>query len=236
MTAFSNIKSLMGNKKGSVKQDSPYLTARRSWNDHTARLKTEKFVWQLVGIISLLIALSSVGGIIYIGQQSKFVPYIVQVDKLGKAVGYAQAQRASAPNQLITRAEIADFIAASRIVTPDSDLQRKAIFRVYAKLAHNDSATAEMNEFYMTKDAFERAKTEVVSTEIRSVMPQTNQTWEVEWIETVRDRSGVLKSRSNWRALVTVYHVPVSEKTTEAQLLQNPTGLFVRDFSWSKRI
>jgi type IV secretion system protein VirB5 len=79
---------------------------------------------------------------------------------------------------------------------------------------------------------FKRAETEMVSVEIKSVMPQTDSTWQVDWVETVRDRKGVTVSDPiRMRALVTVYVAP---PTTEEQMRKNPLGIFVRDFSWTK--
>ena len=75
--------------------ENPYLAARRTWNDHVGGVVSQRQTWQVIGILSLLIALAGVGGIIHIGSQSKFVPYVVQVDRLGQAVAVAPADRAA---------------------------------------------------------------------------------------------------------------------------------------------
>jgi hypothetical protein len=49
----------------------------------------------VIGILSLLIALAGVGGVIHIGSQSKFIPYVVEVDKLGQTVAAGPVQRAA---------------------------------------------------------------------------------------------------------------------------------------------
>jgi type IV secretory pathway TrbF-like protein len=61
----------------SAAPENPYLTARRTWNDHVGGVVSSRQTWQVVGILSLLIALAGVGGIIHIGSQSKFVPYVI---------------------------------------------------------------------------------------------------------------------------------------------------------------
>lgn len=224
------------NNKTQSDIDNPYLTARRSWNDHSARLKTEKLLWQLVAMVCLILTMASVGGLIYIGSQSKFVPYLIEVDKLGKTLAYASAQPSKMPNKTIIRAQLAEFVAQARMITPDTGLQRKAIFRVYSMLNQKDAAFTEMNDFYQKRDVFKRAADETVSINISSALPQTDKSWEVEWVETVRDRDGALKSRSNWRGILTIYYAPINEKTSEEQLMKNPTGLFVSHFSWSRQM
>ena len=62
----------------------PYLDARRVWNSQIDRAFGNQHVWQLVGVASLLVALAAVAGLVYIGSQAKFVPYVIEVDKLGE--------------------------------------------------------------------------------------------------------------------------------------------------------
>ena len=64
-----------------VGEENPYLNARRSWNDMMKSVIALGQGGILFGITGALIALAAVGGIIHIGSQSKFVPYIVEVDK-----------------------------------------------------------------------------------------------------------------------------------------------------------
>ena len=220
--------------------ENPYLSARRTWNDMTAASAASRQMWQLMGLLAMLIALAGVGGMIYIGSQSKFVPYVVQVDKLGQAAAVAPAQRATVADPAVVRASVAAWIGDMRIVTPDVALQRKAVFRVYSMLASNDPATAKANEWLNgTADSspFRRAAKETVSVEIDTVLAQTPDTWQVDWIETTRDRQGVLKGTpQRWRALVTVYTVPATAETTEQQMRDNPLEIHVRDFAWSKQV
>jgi type IV secretory pathway TrbF-like protein len=219
--------------------DNPYLAARRSWNDHVGSVVASRQLWQVVALLSLLIALASVGGMVYIGSQSRFVPYVVEVDKLGQAMAVAPAQRAAPVDARVVHAAVASFVNDLRTVTPDVALQRKAVFRAYAMLSSSDAATAKANEWLNgTEDSspFKRAARETVSTEIVSVIPQTPDTWQVDWVETVRDRQGVMKGQpARMRALVTVYTVPATPQTTEEQVRNNPLGIYVRDFSWSRQ-
>jgi type IV secretion system protein TrbF len=220
--------------------DNPYLSARRTWNDHVGSVVSSRQTWQLLGILSLLIALAGIGGVVHIGSQSKFVPYVVEVDKLGQPVAVAPAQQAAAADQRVVRASVASFISDARLVTPDIALQRKAIFRLYSMLSANDAATAKTNEWMNGTDdssPMKRATKETVSTEIISALPQTADTWQVDWTETVRDRQGVLKAPPfRMRALITVYTIAATPQTTVEQLLNNPLGIYVRDYSWSKQL
>lgn len=227
-----------GRRQG--EDDNPYLSARRTWNDQSAANVANRQMWQMLGILAMMIALSGVGGMIYIGSQSKFVPYVVEVDKLGQAAAVAPAQRASDADPRVVHAAVASFINDARLVTPDIALQRKAVFRLYSMLSSNDPATAKANEWLNgTEDSspFKRAVKETISIDILSVIPQTPDTWQVDWMETIRDRQGVVKTKPfRMRALVTVYTVPATPQTTEEQVRNNPLGIYVRDFSWATQL
>lgn len=232
----SNEKLIGGRRAG--ESDNPYLSARRTWNDHMQGMAASRQMWQIMGILSLLVALGGIGGMIHIGSQSKFIPYVIEVDKLGQQMAITRADRATPVDPRVIRATIAEFITDARTVTPDSALQRKAVFDVYALLNQNDPATQKMNEWMNgSEDAspFKRAETEMVSVEMGSVLPQTPETWQVDWVEITRDRHGVVQGTPvNMRALVTVYVVPPSTNITEEQMHKNPLGIYVRDFSWSR--
>ena len=228
---------LCGNAK--EPQDNPYLNARRVWNAHEGEILSSRRTWQIIGILSLLIALSAVGGIVYIGQQSKFVPYVVAVDKLGNATAISRADRAAPVDSRVMQATLAAFISDARLVTPDIAVQRASIFRLYAHLAPKDPATLKMTEFLNgSEDAnpFKRAEAETVHIEITSALPQSSETWQIDWIEETRNREGGLKQSVRMRALVTAYVAPPDSRTDEEQIRRNPLGIFVRDFSWAKQL
>ena len=115
------------------RSDNPYLNARRTWNENVGSLVSARQTWQIVGICSLLIAFSAVGGVIYIGSQSKFIPYVVEVPTTTHVpVVRGAVTAASEVDPRVVEAELAQFIQNARLVTADIALQRKAIFDVYA--------------------------------------------------------------------------------------------------------
>ncbi|PSJ16494.1 VirB8/TrbF family protein [Nitrosomonas supralitoralis] len=220
--------------------DNPYLSARRSWNDHMESMAASRNMWQILAILSLMITLAAVGGIIHIGSQSKFIPYVVQIDHLGEAIAVARADMAAPADPRVIHASVASFINDLRMVTPDIALQRRAIFRAYAMLSSEDAATAKTNVWLNgtdTSSPFKRAANETVNIEIISVIPQSPETWQVIWQESVYDRQGHPKEPSfMMRALLTIYSIDSTANTTEDQIRNNPLGIYVRDYSWAKQI
>ncbi len=233
----SHEKLLGGRRQG--ENENPYLSARRTWNDHMQTVMSSRQAWQIMGILSLLVALVGVAGMIHIGQQSKFIPYVIQVDKLGQTAAISVADKAAPADPRVIASALSACIANARLVTPDVVLQRKAVFDVYAMLPANAPATQKMTEFYNSTDEsspFKRATQEMVSTEISSAMALTPDTWQVDWVETTRDRQGVMKGQPvPMRAMMTIFIAAPTSATSEEQLRKNPLGIFVRDFSWSRQ-
>ena len=226
-------------RNGQVEQSpNPYLDARRQWNSQVDRAFGAAHAWQIMGIAGLLIGLGGVAGVTYIGSQSKFVPYVIEVNSLGEAVAVGQAQLAAPADPRVVRASLASFIASARLVTPDVAVQRDAIFRVYGMLQTKDPATAAMNEWFNgSKDSspLVRSAKLTVNTDISSVLPISATSWQVDWQETTRDRDGSLIGKPvHMRATVEVYILPASTHARESHIQRNPLGIYVRDFHWQE--
>jgi len=220
-------------------EPNPYLNARRTWNSHVGGVVSLNHVLIALALISMFIACGAVGGLINVASKSKFIPFFAQLNDAGEQVGGRALSSQDRPTEREIHAAVAKFISEARLVTSDAALQRKAVFTVYSMLSPEDPATKKMNEFLNgTDDAnpFKRAEKEMVSVEVKSAIPQTADTWQVDWLETVRDRQGVqVKPPYMMRALVTVYQAEITPDTTEQQLQMNARNIRVRDYSWAQQ-
>lgn len=218
-------------------QQNPYLNARRAWNVHTAGLMRSLQVWQFVALSSLLVSLAAVGGLITIGSQSKFIPLVFQQDASGNTLSVTRADTVKDASIDDYRTAAAHFIENIRLVSLDVELQKKAVFQVYAYLNANDAALTKVQAFYSDKQQaspFERAAHELVSIDIRSVLQESGETWQVDWVETVRNRDGSLKEKpQRMKAMITMYQDNALNDITNESILKNPHLIYVRDFNWS---
>ncbi|WP_017161249.1 conjugal transfer protein TrbF [Xanthomonas phaseoli] len=235
-----NLKDLFGKKKTpDTNTANPYVNARRSWNSHVGQVMEHGQVGIFVGLLGMLIGLAAVGGITYIGSQSKFIPLVFQQDGSGNTVSMTRADRIPDAKVDDYRTAVADFISNARLVTPDAELQRKAVLKTYGYLAPSDPATIKANEYLNgTKEAnpFNRAANETVSVDVKSVLQQSQDTWQIDWQETVRARDGSPKGAPYMmRALVTIYQNKDAE-VKSGQMFLNPHFIFVKDYNWSKQL
>jgi len=226
-----------GASGSSGQAENPFQDARRIWNVHTGTALAQQRMWQLVALLALLVALAAVGGVIHIGSQSRYVPYVVEVDSLGKVQAVAEAPRAGKADTRVVTAQVSRFIEDMRTVTPDIAMQRRNILQVYSMLQTSSAAATKANAFYngATTNPFTRAANQTVTVQINSVLQQTESTWQVDWLESTWNRNGTVVSGDvRMRALLTVEQIPPSPETTEQQMRDNPLGIYVSDFNWSK--
>lgn len=219
-----------------VLNENPYLNAKRTLNEHNGAIINSRQVWQATALLALMIAIGAVGGIVYIGSQSRFIPYVVEVDQLGQANAVRRADRAVEADARVLRATIAAFVRDTRMVSFDRHVQNDAIWRVFSMLQSSDPATNKITDFMKdpATSPSKRAEIHSVGVEISSVLQQTAETWEVNWVEKIWDRQGIRVEQYRMRGLITVYILPPTTATTEEEIRRNPLGMFVRDFTWSR--
>ncbi|CAJ0718508.1 hypothetical protein LMG7143_04430 [Ralstonia thomasii] len=242
-----NLKYLFRKKKLDTATPNPYLNARRSWNLHIGSVLSLNAFLAMVTLLALCCALVAISGNIRLGMMAKFIPLVFQQDANQNLLSVTVADKMQAASLADYRKTATDFISNVRLVTPDATLQRKAIFQTYAFLAAKDPATVKVQEFLtVPKEAhpMERAKTEMVSVEIKSVIKQSpdsqqqaTESWQVDWVETVRNRDGTQKQPPTaMRALVTLYQGETTKDTDAETLTLNPHMLMVKDFNWAKQL
>jgi type IV secretion system protein TrbF len=214
----------------------PFLDTRRAWNGVWEASLSGERRWRLIAFVLAGLLALALFGLIQLGSQPKSIPYIVEVNKLGEVAYAGRLDPAQADSNVI-RASIASFISNLRLVTPDAGLQAEAVNRVYAYISKGDPALGRVNSFYgATKESspYIRAQDEIVSVQIDDVLPTSQNSWQVDWTETTRDRKGEKTVPAKWRGLVTIVLVPPSASTSEAQLRRNPLGVYVQDVTWSQ--
>jgi len=190
-------------------------------------------------LICLLITLAAVGGLIYMSSQSKFIPLVYRQDCNGNTISMTRADHIADVKVDNYRTAVADWINNIRLVTTDAEVRRKSILRTYSYLAPNDPATVKANEYLNASqevNPFNRATNETVSIDIKSVIQQSKDSWQVDWIETVRARDGSPKEEPfRMRALVTIYQNKDADMPS-GEIFMNPHYIFIKDFNWSKQL
>jgi len=212
-------------------ESNPYVEARRQWSERYGDYIQQAYHWRLLAVLSGLVTLISLAGMGFIGTRSKVIPYLVEMNKFGEVASEGRTRRTGDVDARILRAYLARFIADWRSVTVDRQAQKTAIERVYAMLPRASIALGKLNDHFKTYNPFALAAKESVNVSVTSLLPISEHTWQVEWLEVRRDTLGAIQSRVRLKASIVVGITP---PTQENLVLVNPLGIYITDLNWFK--
>jgi len=107
-----------------------YVEARREWDERYADHVLGKRNWQIAAGGLLLLSLILAGGMVWLISRSRYIPYVVEVDKLGYALTVSQPlSPVSVPDVAarMQRYEVAAFIRNARSVTSDPQVEHQML-------------------------------------------------------------------------------------------------------------
>jgi type IV secretory pathway TrbF-like protein len=227
-------KSIALAQQSTLKEDSfssPYLVARREWDERYGGLIKRAQQWRAAAILALLVALAEAIVIIGVATRPRIAPYVVAVDSLGRVAAAGPADRNSPVDERMKQAAITQWVQDMRGVTSDGLAERAAIDHVYAMIGSQSAAQTIVTDYFRANQPFERGSRETVQVEVNAILPNSPHSYEVDWTETQRTLDGKPISSDRWKGIFTV---AINPSTDEAVLTVNPFGIYVMDMTWSK--
>lgn len=210
-----------------------YLAARREWNERYGSYIARERWWRITAIGALSVAAIAGSGMTYVASQSRFVPYVVQTDRLGDAVAVHRADVATPADPRLIQAQLARWVVDCRSVYTDAAAERAQVLEAFSMVNGQGTAAGQLKDWFAHNDPFARARDVDVTIEVKSVQPISGNTWRIEWRETTTSRNGGGgQSEQDWQATVTI---SVNPPATEAAIIANLVGLFIDTYFWSQR-
>jgi type IV secretion system protein TrbF len=214
-----------------------YVQEWRAWDERYADPVIGKRNWQLAagGLLGLSLILAA--GLVWLSGRSRYIPYIVEVDRLGYGLTVPQPLTpASVPDVTarMERYELAVFIREARSVSSDPQVEQQMLNSL---LAHaRGAADRFLDEYYHsdpTNNPFQVAQKQTVSVQIDSILPLSAKSYEVRWTEVRRDLNGaVIGAPTHWEAELETEIVPPREAVA---IESNPLGFYVDRISWTQQ-
>jgi len=215
--------------------ESPYLAARREWNERYGSYVARANHWRLVAFGSVGVAIIAVTGLVIVSAQHKVVPFLVETDSHGIPLYARRAMVADKPNENQIRAALRQWMVGARTVYTDLSAQKSIVEYTYAMTLPNSAAYQRLAEYHSANNPYRRArdKDELVEIDVHLVSMLSNDSWLIEWTEIVRQRGGTVQSSRNWQATLMV---AISAPSNPEQIEVNPLGLYVHQLSWNQRL
>ena len=230
-----DIKSLFKKpeKFTSYDPNSPASKAARRWDEREGQIieQNQNLRKLTVGLMVTIVALG--GALVYKSMASSMVPYVVTLDATTgevRNVGTAQSMNNFQPSDKMYEYFLRQFLSDIRSVPLDPVVYNHNITEAQAYLTR-DGANLLANKVKEEKLA-ERFGQSTVQVQIISLVKmEGGKSYQIRWSEDEYNINGGKKSVNTYTGIFTVEHIQTND---EQQLMKNPVGMYVSDFSWAK--
>lgn len=182
--------------------------------------------------ISLGFAFLSLAAFISRSMDTTVVPYVVTVDTHGvvRAQGTIDEKTdymKSVPEQVIS-SQLCNFISDMRMVTPDKNMQKKALSHVFSCLKRDSKVFNQLQSTFEKSNPLDPQDKQEVQVEIANVIPLDHHTYQIDWLEKRTNSDDLYSHNQKMRALVS-YEITAGYYQDPNLLMLNPLNLFIKE-------
>lgn len=210
--------------------ETPFQRAGQLWDERIGSARVQARNWRLMAFSCLGLSTAMAGGLLWQSLQSRVVPYVVAVDRLGEPQAISEAEAAYKPSDPQIAWALSRFIENVRGQSLDPVLMRKAWLQAYDFATRRGAAF--LNDYARSSGALFQLGERTVSVQVTSVVRASETSFQVKWIESIYDR-GNRAGSSHWTAILTLAEKPPRDAET---LRKNPLGLYVDAIDWSREL
>lgn len=210
--------------------ETPYQRAGQLWDERIGSARVQARNWRLMAFGGLFLASGMSVALIWQSLQSKVVPYVVAVDRLGEARAISEAERNYQPTDAQIAWHLARFIEQVRSRSLDPVLMRRDWLSAYDFVTRRGGQF--LGDYARAADPFSAVGDKTVSVQVTSVVRASDSSMQVKWTETAFER-GVRTGTANWTGILTVLRKPPASAET---LRRNPLGIYIDAIDWSREL
>lgn len=212
----------MNNKDTNQSKDNPYFDNKKDFNDRVAIYKANASMWRVFGLISLLICGACIGGLIYIANQPKTVPFLFKEDGSGGITALGIPNTVMRVDNKLIANQLATFIIALRQVPVDLELRKQYVRRVKMMTTSelfNNQLVAMFKSEYKNINSDNSIKVS-----INTIEPIAKNTWQIDWTQSVNSIA-----TGKYSAIVT--YERDATITDPTLMIFNPLGIIIKDIN-----
>ena len=217
-----------------LKMIDPYIKARKEYDEITHNINAAKQNWQrLCYILGFALVVSIVSNIFTINR-AHIIPYIVQVDNLGRALSEGQVKAVPLDDQRIIKAFVYQYIDMARSVIADPESLRAHLSQVYQESIKSVQVNF-LDPYYKENNPFDYAQNKGTKhLEFSALLKEAEHAYSVEWREIERNYDNQVLGEVRYKALITVIQIAKVNEDQYRDNPFNPFGLYVTSISWTK--
>ncbi len=210
--------------------ETPYQRAGQAWDERIGSARVQARNWRLMAFGLLALSSGMATALVWRSLQSKVVPYVVAVDRLGQPRAVSEAEADYQPTDPQIAWALGHFIGNVRGVTLDPVIMRKDWLEAYDFTTRRGAQF--LNAYARSSGALSGIGERTVSVQVTSVVRASDRSFQVKWIESAFER-GSPSGSSHWTAIVTLVHK--TPRDADA-LRKNPLGIYVDAIDWSREL
>ena len=213
----------------------PSSRASAVWDDRLGTSTIQAYNWRRIALGLLVANIILTGGITMQSLKTRVIPYVVTVDKTTGQVEKAGAFTGNGGNYTPQEAEIKYFIAKfvqnARNIGLDPVAYNKSQLQAAYFLTNN--AAQKYSLILESNDIRNKIGKITVTTHIVSIqkVPDSESSYQVRWTE---EEVGIQNGRKSEVPMSGIFSFTILPVKDEEQRLNNPLGLFISDFNFSK--
>lgn len=210
--------------------ETPYQRAGQVWDTRLGSARVQARNWRLMALGGLLLSTALASGLLWQSMQSRVVPYVVEVDRLGEARAVAPVTADYRPTDPQIAWHLGRLVGNVRSISLDPVLMRQNWLAAYDHVTERGARF--LNDYARSADPFGQMGERTVSVQVTSVVRASDRSFQVKWTESEYER-GSLVGTSRWTAILSIVVRP--PRSAEA-LRKNPLGLYVDAIDWSREL
>ena len=208
----------------------PYQRAAQAWDERIGSARVQARNWRLMAMGGLALSTGLSTAFVWQSTQSRIVPYVVEVDRLGEPRALQPANKDYQPTDPQIGWQLARFIADVRSVSLDPVLMRQNWLSAYDFVTGRGAKF--LNDYARQANVFGEIGKRTVSVQVTSILRASDRSFQLKWTESEYEH-GSLIGTSRWTAILSlVIRPPASAET----LRKNPLGLYVDAIDWSQEL
>ncbi|MDX2277209.1 MAG: conjugal transfer protein TrbF, partial [Hyphomonadaceae bacterium] len=208
--------------------DTPYKRAQQEWDARMGSAVLSARSWRSIAFGALgLLGVSVVSLVVVALQQRTFV-HVVEVSPEGQVMNVRAADGRWTATEAQKAYHLGQFVRLVRSLPTDGVVLRENWLQAYRLLT--PQAAAQLTEIARQDDPFLSLGRVGRTVHIRSIIARSNNAWEVTWVERATNATGT----TDPEVYSGVFTLTTRAPRNADEIANNPLGLLISDFSWSR--
>lgn len=211
-------------------KQSSYEKVRDVLDKRVAKSFEQSRSWRMFCMASLALLSVSIAGNIYLGLPNRNAPFVVAVHQNGEANALeADSEIKASVLQRAITFFLSRFVMLAREIPADPVLLRDNMGKLFQLVDMQGKAL--LTEKFKEQSPSDEFKEKNRALKISSVLEISRGVYQVDWFEAEYDKQGQKTAEYPMRG---TFKIAMLEPKSEGQIRENPLGIFVDYFSWTK--